>query len=370
MQDMLRMRRWMRGSATLAAGLCLLIAGCPPMNGGDNMNGNENDNTPAEPTFQLVLRDLDAGLLSIAGQSASDMYAVGADPGDGFGPYLLHYDGTEWTRIETGATGDLWWISSVLIDGDYFIVGEAGNMVRFDPEAQTFDHFDSITDATLFGVWGTDSGHVWAVGGDLNQQTEGGTILRYDGTQWTAEDLTAVQPEGVPTLFKIWGRSETEVYVCGATGLILKYDGTAWSQVDSGTTRNLISIYGNDDLVVAVGGFNDAVLTEQEGDATAFVNVAPAGTPQMNGIFVTPDGFAASVGLTTSVTFRTEEGWQVQETGFEEQINNPLVDWHADFIDPDGGIWMVGGLIRFEPLQDGIVGYYGTETIGTTLNQP
>jgi hypothetical protein len=52
------------------------------------------DPTPGRLT--LVLRGRPAALLSITGSSAEDVYAVGADPDDGFGPYVLHYDGVRW----------------------------------------------------------------------------------------------------------------------------------------------------------------------------------------------------------------------------------------------------------------------------------
>ena len=47
-------------------------------------------------------------LLSVAGRSERDVYAVGADKGAG--PLVLHYDGAGWQRLATGARGDLWWV--------------------------------------------------------------------------------------------------------------------------------------------------------------------------------------------------------------------------------------------------------------------
>ena len=45
--------------------------------------------TAPRGTLQLILNRQAAALLSISGTSASDVYTVGADPGDGFGPYVL-----------------------------------------------------------------------------------------------------------------------------------------------------------------------------------------------------------------------------------------------------------------------------------------
>ena len=58
-----------------------------------------------------MLQALPGALLSISGTSPTDVYAVGADPEDGRGPLVVHYDGASWERLDSGATGDLWWIS-------------------------------------------------------------------------------------------------------------------------------------------------------------------------------------------------------------------------------------------------------------------
>ena len=36
------------------------------------------------------------------------VWVVGADPGDG--PQVLHWDGSAWETIQTGYTGDMWWV--------------------------------------------------------------------------------------------------------------------------------------------------------------------------------------------------------------------------------------------------------------------
>jgi hypothetical protein len=52
-----------------------------------------------------------------------------------------------------------------------------------------------------------------------------GTILHYDGTQWsTMESGTSVN------LFDVWGRSSTDIYAVGED-TILHYDGIQWSAV-------------------------------------------------------------------------------------------------------------------------------------------
>ena len=73
----------------------------PPGTGGGGAGG-------MAPTWTLVHDKLPGALLSVWGTSESDVWTVGGDARDGTGPLVLHYDGTAWSRVETGLTaGDL-----------------------------------------------------------------------------------------------------------------------------------------------------------------------------------------------------------------------------------------------------------------------
>ena len=68
---------------------CLAVAGCPDEDG---------------RSWQVVHEDLDGALLSVWGTSASDVWAVGGDVGDGMGPLVIHFDGTSWVESWDGST--------------------------------------------------------------------------------------------------------------------------------------------------------------------------------------------------------------------------------------------------------------------------
>jgi hypothetical protein len=346
----------------LLAGAGLLLTGCAvtPPGGNENANTNANDNT-AEARWQLVLDELPAGLLSVSGTSASDVYAVGADTGDGMGPLAVHYDGQRWRRLATGATGDLWWITDRAVAGDFYMAGEGGLLLRYDPGTDTFTRFETPGTETLFGVWGTGAGDVLAVGGDINRPDDSGVIWRFDGDTWTAEDLSASHPNGVPLLFKIWGRGPGDIYVAGERGIVLLFDGAAWSTLPSGTTRTLFTIHGNDEIVAATGGRTSGVIVERFGPSI-FIDATPLGSLQVNGVFVPAAGEAVAVGREGSVAFRRAAGWEIVDTGLGLDL---LLDYHAAWIDPAGGVWAVGGNIVSEPQTDGVIVHFGATTIGT-----
>src|SRR5262249_32731472 len=153
------------------------------------------------------------------------------------------------------ATGDLWWISDRQIGSSFFLSGDGGLILRYVPATGMFEKFTTPGTETIFGVWGLTDDNVFAVGGDVSNPDTAGVIWRFNGMQWSVEDLSSVNAAGIPVAFKVWGRSANEVYVCGGRGLILRFNGGTWTQLASGTTRTLFTIHGNDALAVACGGF-------------------------------------------------------------------------------------------------------------------
>ena len=259
-------------------------------------------------TLQQILDRQPAALLSISGTSASDVYAVGADPGDGFGPYVLHYNGAYWQRLTSAPSGDLWWISVPPIDGAFYMAGAGGLVLRYNPLTNVFTQLNPPGTETLFGIWGTSAGDIWAVGGNPTDESGGGVAWHFDGLLWSAADLSALFPSGVPTLYKVWGRSPTDVYAVGRNGTILHYNGSTWAQLASNTTDTLFTVHGNATLVAAMGGLSNGVILEPGGQSA---DQAPPGSPQLNGVFVPPDGLAVAVGIAGSLALRRDERLEV-----------------------------------------------------------
>jgi hypothetical protein len=101
------------------------------------------------------------GLRAIWGASASDAWAVGARG------TLVHFDGTEWSLIDTDhdySLNDVWGVSS----HEVWAVGTDGIILKFD--GTTWAPEASGSARALNAVW-AGKGNVWAVG-------EAGTVLR------------------------------------------------------------------------------------------------------------------------------------------------------------------------------------------------
>jgi len=314
---------------------------------------------PPQGRLQFVLKDLPPALLSITGTSPTDVYTVGADPKDGFGPYVLHYDGVSWHRLNTGTTGsNLWWISLTPIDGAYYMAGENGLILRYDVSAGKFEKQTTPGTALLYGIWGAAANDIWAVGGDPAEPDTGGVIWHYDGMAWTALDVTTLNPNGLPILFKVWGRSASEVYAVGRLGVILRFDGMNWAPVTSNFSFDLFTVHGNDTITAAVGSSEGGAVLELQGDE--FVDVTPANAQQLNGIFIPPNGNGVAVGIAGSAALRSDMGWKLADTGLVTTR-----DFHATWVDPEGAIWAVGG--NLNDFINGVLAYGGTRTIGSEI---
>ncbi len=165
-------------------------------------------------------------LYGIWGSSGGDIFTVG------YSGIILYYDGTMWTPMNSTVSEPLFgvWGSS----GNVYAVGPSNIILRYD--GTTWSEMDSGTTGLLWDVWGSVATDVFAVG-------ERGTILHYDGSVWSGgsntttsiSSTTSVPPlssvKSVTTnmLFSVWGTSGADVFTVGKGGTVLHYDGSNWS---------------------------------------------------------------------------------------------------------------------------------------------
>lgn len=138
------------------------------------------------------------------GLAPDDIWAV-AD-----GERLLHWDGVDWTIVYNGANND-----------------------------------------TLQGVWEVAPNDVWAAGSS-------GKVYHWDGANWAAQKLTNWG------FNDLWGTSPDDIWAIGGLqasyGLIFHYDGQTWTEVVSGSGEPLISLWGAEGSVWAVGYQNSVLV--------------------------------------------------------------------------------------------------------------
>ena len=294
--------------------------------------------------WEIVDAGLPSALISIWGSGADDIWVVGADSGDGIGPMVLHRNQDRWSRINTGRTGDLWWVFG-FDEGPIFMGGENGMILQQNGEVMKL--METPGRATVYGIWGTSPNDLWAGGGNV---IDGGFVWRYTGDKWF--ELTQL-PENIKanhSMFKVWGKDSNDVWIIGTGGVIMNYKNGILLDQSGITNRTLFTIHGNNDIAITVGGSGEAgkILEYQE---NAWEEISLKETPHIIGVRVKGEtGYA--VGIRGTVLKRDNNGWSKVNTGI-----NLSEAFHSVWIDSEGGVWAVGGKVLAPPLVDGVMIY-------------
>ena len=281
-------------------------------------------------SWEVMLRDVEIYLLTDIWGSASDnILAVGG------GGKILRYNG-EWLR-ETHPFGNRM-LRSIWGSGpnDIFVVGETSEaystILHYNGESWSVPEQTPATfKRHLRDVWGSSPTDVYAVGYKWKgNKDKGGTILHYDGLDWTATDL-----DDIVRLRGIWGNSPTDIYVVGGTavtegsdadnGTILHYDGASWSPMTSpvpetplhsvwGSSPNNIFAVGKDGTILHYGAAPPPDYT-----LTTTVDPAGSGTVELN-----PPGGTYPAGTEVTLTANPAAGYDFDHwSGDLTGSNNP-----------------------------------------------
>lgn len=326
-----------------------LLAGC----------GNR-DTTQLQERWSLVAESPDAALLSVHGSSASDVWMVGADLGDG--PLVLHWDGSRWERKATGFGGDLWWVQAHE-DGTVYMSGSDANVLR--QRDGVFERLPTpgLGKHVVFGVWANTDDDVYAVGA---AQGRNGFIWHYDGETFRElplpDDLPLDRNADVPGFFKVWGRGSDDVWVVGARGTVLRGDARrGFEVVTAGGSDALFTVHGDAQEVAIVGGDASGVLLEDAGQGLAETTVPGAGLLQ--GVWLAGDRTLYAVGIAGRVFERSPSASEWTEIGDDY----PVQSLHSVWVDPDGGVWTVGGNVLTNRLDEGVGLYRAPGVAGSTI---
>jgi len=311
--------------------------------------------SPPSTPWQVVGRHLPAALVSVWGDSNTNVFAVGGDINDGSGPIVEHFDGTTWTRLPTGQAGNLWWVFG-FAGGPVYMGGDGGMILRYDGSAFTRMSTPGIN--TIFGIWGASPDDVWAVGGAIGG-ANGAFAWRLDHGNWVAAAGFPTDLAATDAIWKMYGRSANDAWMVGTNGVAIRWDG-ALTKVSTGSGESLFTVHADAERFVAVGGFGTGSLLENTG--AGWTNASPPGVPGLIGVCVTPD-ISYAVGQEGAIVHRDKGQWRVESTpvSFDEAF-------HTVWIDTAGGVWVVGGQVQSLPLNDGVMLYKGDLALTGALN--
>jgi hypothetical protein len=297
-------------------------------------------------SWAVVIEGQRAVLLSVWSGSATDVWVVGGDPRDGTGPIVEHYDGGGWTKLDTGQrTVDLWWVTG-FAGGPVFMSGSNGTILRYQNGA--FEKLPTPGNFVVFGMWGAAPNDVWAVGGNFSG---GGFIWRFNGTAWSAFPNVPADITSQGTCWKVNGRAADDVWISATNGTTLHWNGSTLDREDVPVEASLLSVAGNAERFVTVGGASDGVLYENDG--SGWKSALPRGGSRLTGVAVSADQ-AYAVGQFGTVLGRDKSGkWSTEKPRVTDQ------DLHAAWIDQSGGAWAVGGHYDTPPMSAGVLIHKG-----------
>lgn len=178
---------------------------------------------------------VDSHLTDLFGLGPADVFAVGADG------TALHCCG--WEQLEESRDSEH--LSTLAAVGDecVYAAGASGVIIRHDVnQGAGFETMESGVSVNLQDIWGTDCDQGTIVVGD------DGTILRHDGTRWSAMD------SGVDSaLYGVWGSRADNVFAVGDEGMVVHWNGAEWRVLDvppAVASLELVDVWGVDDNVV------------------------------------------------------------------------------------------------------------------------
>jgi|GEM_PF-347447 len=316
--------------------------------------------------------DWPAALTAVHGRAADDVWVVGAR--DTLGPTVLHWNGESWRRRILDGEGaeqvDLWWVHA-LPDGEVLLSGGDGALFSGGVDRPfRRQSTRSLARQTVFGVWSDPStGRAYAVGG-IGARS-GFVWEREPGSDtWRPLPLPAQMPKLVngahAGIFKVWGDGEGRVWFVGASGTALvREGGQPLELIETPTTQTLFTVAydPSGDRAIAVGGGSEGIVLDLSESPARPVSLPPA-TPLVQGVAVSPAGELVTVGAraTTLVASSASDSLSARSWA-DMQLSAHIDSLHAVWVDPEGGVWSVGGDVLSSALSKGAILYRGERPV-------
>lgn len=185
------------------------------------------------------------------GASPNDIWAVGDTLG--LTPYVHHWDGKAWSRVNVPESVQAVHGSSV---NDVWAVGSAGNLIRWNGNSWS-TIIPSGSTVVWSGVWANSPKDVW-VSGYFSSLSKG-IISHWDGTNWTPSYLGSSNL----SVRNLWGRNTNDIWATQDGGNTLHWNGSEWKEVSTGTAQVFNQIYGTDSTNLWLVGRQGTILKYQ-----------------------------------------------------------------------------------------------------------
>ncbi len=200
-----------------------------------------------------VLGPNDGDVTRIWGSYPDNIYFVGR------GGAIVHYDGHQWRRMESG-TGldmlDIWGVKNP-IDNSFMVCTLASKMFKnegvkiYEIKKNNIEQIPfHPTPSSMRSLWSPD-GLIWYVSGE--------GVYRTHNKDWIWKEV-----ENLPMIYmeRIRGSAANNIFVVGDFGLVLHFNGQSWKDYSAQIPSSYLfwGLDVRDDLMVAVGARSEGIL--------------------------------------------------------------------------------------------------------------
>lgn len=238
---------------------------------------------------------------------------------------ILYFDGESWQRLDSPTDETLHAVAFGSAD-DGWAVGKAGTILRYEgttwhSASAPTTSADELFDAVIVDASG------WAVGRRFNtvSETFEGLILRLSDGTWTEVSIPRTE-----SLYACAFASTTDGWAVGKAGTVLRWDGVEWTKQNSPTNVDLhdVTIVGDDVWAVGDGGI--LVRWNQKG-----WQVLPTSHPALRSVGFDNADAGWAVGTEGTILHYNGTAWS--------PISVPLsMDLFGLYIDATGNPWVTG----------------------------
>jgi len=231
---------------------------------------------------------------------------------------ILRYDGSKWT---SSLTSTVWTFNTIWgpKDGTPPYAGAKPCAIyRYDAQWLAQGGPCGGFDISIQSVWGSSSTDAFAIVKRGNRAPLPDYIKHYNGNTWDVVYANPSFPAESIHLQAIGGRSASDVIAVGLSGVILRGDGQTWSTQMSGTTRELLGIWGdpNSKAVYVVGAGGTTLYHDG-----ASWNIQPSGTTEsLNGVWGNSASDVFAVGDNGTILHFNGSTWTPQPSGTTKNL--------------------------------------------------
>ncbi len=142
-----------------------------------------------------------------------------------------------------------------------------------------------LVTAPFYGIYPFSRNDIWILSG---------LPIHGDGTDWTQYDLygMGVLSQNNGYLTKAWGQSSSDICFIGTQGTIVYYNGSSWTQLASGTTLDILDVYGAGNQILAVASDNNPygeTILSISGNTATQISSNPLGEDELYGVWFIPN---------------------------------------------------------------------------------